>query len=106
MQCERKERNGVNEMVKHGLVPNIDKAVAFDCRFEPVCAKGSQRDCEKTKRCCNSEKQDRHECLCHSERTEESPIIFASIGMQQRNSLRCFTAFNMTRLYFGGDFLP
>ena len=49
MKGEEQERDGVNKMIKHGLVPNLEHSVAIDYGFERVRAERAQRDGEKAK---------------------------------------------------------
>ena len=60
MSCAEKgeeyEHDGVSEMIKNGLVPNIEHSVAIDYGFEPVRAECAKRNREKAKRHGNSTK--------------------------------------------------
>jgi hypothetical protein len=59
---ERKhqQRDRVNEMIQHGLVPNVEHSVRLESLVETMCTKRTQRDGEKTKRSCNPKKRNRH----------------------------------------------
>ena len=46
---EDEQNDRVDEVIEHGLVPNVDKLVRFKRRFEPVRSKRAQRNRQKTK---------------------------------------------------------
>src|SRR5204862_5877108 len=46
---QHKKRDRVNEMIKDSLVPDIDQAVSLESRLQPVRAKRTEADRQKTK---------------------------------------------------------
>ena len=50
---KHQERKRVNEMIKHGLVPDIEHPVCFKHLLEAMCPKGTERDGQKTKQSCD-----------------------------------------------------
>src|SRR5438270_614846 len=46
-----KERNRVNEMIQHRLVPNIDQVSRFERWLQPMRTKRAERHRQKTKEC-------------------------------------------------------
>ena len=57
---ENEQRDRVNEMIKHRLVPNIDHPPPFKGRSQTMRTKCSQCDCQEAKRSCDSKKCYRH----------------------------------------------
>src|SRR6266850_6722881 len=60
IKCQHEERNRVNEMIKHRLIPNINQTVSFERWLQPVRPKRTEPDRQKTKRRRNSNEEDRH----------------------------------------------
>ena len=50
----------MNEMIKHGLVPNIEHSVTLKTLLETVRTKRSETDCQETESGGDSKKCNRH----------------------------------------------
>ena len=66
----------MSEMIKNGLVPNIEHSVAIDYGFEPVRAECAENDREKAK--CRGNANKYNHFLCYLQR----PFIPAKVLIQ------------------------
>src|SRR5439155_14693720 len=73
---ENEQRDRVNEMIKHRLVPNIDHSARFESRSQTMRSKCSQCDCKETKHSCDSKEQNRH--VVNSSDLAVSPTLFSN----------------------------
>ena len=76
----------MNEMIKHGLVPDIEHPVCFKHLLEAMCPKGTERDGEKTKQRCDPKQWNRHLDLVSviSNVFDASPTCFSEIAFRSR----------------------